>query len=160
LSGGGGRRLKPAAASALLSIALTAIAHAQIQRPRVEVAAVTPAPGASTLSLKVSMPKDVHIQSDKPRDPLLIPTALKITPPSGVKVEKIVYPKPTDLKQTGRGEPLAVFGPELTIDVDIAVDEGAAAELVVPAELRYQACNEKLCFPPARATTQWVIRTR
>lgn len=141
-------------------VAGTATSHAQIQRPRVEVTAVPPAAGATTLSLKVSMPKDVHIQSDKPRDPLLISTVLKIAPPSGVRVEKIVFPKPADLKQAGRNDPLAVFGPELTIDVQIAVEEGAAAELVVPAELRYQACNDRLCFPPARASAQWIVKPR
>ena len=39
-----------------------------------------------------------------------------------------------------------------------ALWEGIApGEHQVQATLRYQACNESVCFAPARATAQWTI---
>src|SRR5207247_7680419 len=32
-----------------------------------------------------------------------------------------------------------------------------AGDLVVPAKLRYQACDANLCYPPATADAQWTI---
>jgi DsbC/DsbD-like thiol-disulfide interchange protein len=139
-------------------------ATAQTKPPRAEVTPVALASpvvaGTSAqLTLKVKLPAEFHVQSDKPRDPFLIATALTVKPPAGIVVDRIVYPKPTDLAQVGRKEPLAVFGGEFTIDVRLTIAaEAAAGEFVVPAQLRYQACDDKVCFAPARADLQWAFR--
>jgi hypothetical protein len=112
-----------------------------------------------TVTLRVKLPATVHVQSDKPLDKSLIPTALTIEPPPGVRVEKIVYPTATKLKQEGQEQPLAVFGPEFTITVHLSVAPGAAAgEVSVPGRLRYQACDEMMCYAPKRVDTKWAIR--
>ena len=33
----------------------------------------------------------------------------------------------------------------------------AAGDLVVPAHLKYQACDESVCYPPAKADAQWTL---
>ena len=78
--------------------------YAQANRPRAEitpmVATAQPKAGAPlALSLKVVLPKDVHVQANKPRDPSLIPTVLTLTAPDGVKVDEISYPAPSELAQ-------------------------------------------------------------
>lgn len=139
-------------------------AGAQLQRPRAEVIAVNPAadarPGSTlVLLVKVRLAKDVHVQADKPKDPSLIATALTIDAPAGVSVEKISYPAATELAQQGRAEKLLVFGPEFEIEARVALAASVAAgELVVPLRLRYQACNDTMCFPPARADARWTVR--
>lgn len=157
-------RARLAAGAIVSTLILSGAAGAQLLRPDVKVAA-TPiagsvrAGGTVTVRLSVRLPQDVHVQSDKPRDPSLIPTALALTPPAGFSVDKITYPKATDLSQSGRTEPLAVFGGEFVIEARLAALEGIApGEHQVQATLRYQACNEKVCFAPARATAQWTIR--
>jgi DsbC/DsbD-like thiol-disulfide interchange protein len=125
--------------------------------PNVETSPVLA--GASVdLSVDVHLPEDVHVQSDKPRDRSLIPTVLTLDAPAGVTVDRIAYPPPADLAQEGRTEPLAVFGPEFTIRVRISVAASVSAgDLIVPAHLRYQACDAKLCYPPARSDMKWVL---
>lgn len=139
-------------------------AAAQTKPPRAEVTPViqaSPVAAGSnlTVTLKVRLPAEFHVQSDKPRDPFLIPTALTVKPPAGIVIDRIVYPKPADLAQVGRKEPLAVFGGEFTIDVRLTIAADAAAgEIVLPAQLRYQACDDKVCYAPARADLQWTFR--
>lgn len=154
------------AAAALLVAATSSVGLAQIARPKAEltpsVAQATVRPGERVrLSLAVRLPETVHVQADKPRDPSLIPTALTLQPPPGVTIGKITYPAASDLKQAGQKEPLAVFGHAFTITVDAEVAATTApGDLVIPARLRYQACDEAMCYPPTKAETQWTVRVQ
>ncbi len=147
-------------------VAMPQAVPAQTGRPRAEVTPVVETPSVRAgetvrLSLKVRLPEHVHVQAHEPRDPSLIPTVLTVEAPPGTTVEAITYPPPTELTQAGRRDALAVLGPEFAIDVRLTVAATAAAgDLVVPAVLRYQACNDSVCFPPARATVAWALQLR
>ena len=149
-------------ALALVSTAAPSLS-AQPKRPRVELTTAIDAAGATgagiKLLLNVKLPAGYHVQSDKPRDPLLIPTALTVKPPDGLKVDRIVYPAASDLAQSGREKPLAVFGSEFTIEVLVSrAPDAPTGEFVVPAQFRYQACDASVCYPPATADVQWTLR--
>jgi DsbC/DsbD-like thiol-disulfide interchange protein len=151
--------------SLIVCIALTSVGVvAQANRPRAEVTPVVatekPKAGAPlALSLEVVLPKDVHVQANKPRDPSLIPTVLTLTPPEGVTVDDVTYPAPTELAQKDRKDTLAVLGPQFTIEIKATLAAGVGpGELKIPGVLRYQACNDSVCFAPARANAQWTVR--
>ena len=79
-------------------------------------------PGTSTrVALRVALPEGLHVQSDRPRDPSLIPTVLTVEPPQGVRVEQLVYPHPTDFAQQGQEQPLAVFEREFVLGAELAI---------------------------------------
>ena len=136
---------------------------AQVRRPQATVTAIVERPaaqagGQARVALQVSLPEGLHTQSNKPRDPTLIPTVLTIDAPAGVTVDEIVYPPAIDLKQEGLEQPLAVFEREFAIGAQLTIAPSVpAGTLVVPARLRYQACNDTTCFPPATAAAQWTI---
>jgi len=135
---------------------------ARTTRPKADVVPLVegPARAGSTarLALKVSVPEGLHTQSNKPRDPLLIPTTLKIDVPPGVTVEEIVWPPATDLKQVTGDTPLAVFEREFLVGVKLSIGQAVASgDLRVPGRLRYQACDVNLCYPPATADVDWVV---
>ena len=148
---------------AVALFAATVLSAAQAKPPRAEVTPIvqaSPIVAGSTavVTLKVRVPAEFHVQSDKPRDEFLIPTALTVKPPAGIVVDRLVYPKPTDLAQAGRKEPLAVFGGEFSIDVRLTIAADlAAGDIVLPAQFRYQACDDKVCYAPARADVQWTL---
>lgn len=154
--------------SLLLAVVVLATTAApgfgQLGRPKADVTTLVESDGVRAgtsvrLALNVVLPDTLHVQSDAPRDPLLIPTLLTIDPPEGVVVEAIVYPEPIDFEQVGQDEPLAVFSHDFTIGVQVAIAAGVApGDLVIPARLRYQACDEHMCFPPATVDTPWTLR--
>jgi thiol:disulfide interchange protein len=110
------------------------------------------------VALKVSLPEGLHTQSNTPRDPNLIPTVLTVDAPAGVTVDEIVFPASTDLKQAGADQPLAVFEQTFAIGVQLSLAATVAAgDVVVPAQLRYQACDANLCYAPANAEVQWTL---
>lgn len=137
---------------------------AAAQPPR---AVITPAveselvhAGATTrVALTVALPEKLHVQSDQPRDPSLIPTVLTVEPPPGVRVSSVIFPHPTDFKQEGQTEPLAVFEHEFVLGAELMIDASApVGELVIPARLRYQACDDKVCFQPRTERVEWRVR--
>jgi thiol:disulfide interchange protein len=110
------------------------------------------------LALKVALPDGFHVQSNKPRDPLLIPTELAIEAPAGTEIEELVFPEAQDFKQEGLPEPLLVFEREFVIGVRLRLPAGASGgEMTVPARLRYQACDDKMCYAPSNAQAQWTL---
>ena len=145
-------------------VAALAVGHAQFQRPKASVAPLVESDGihAATIvraALQVSLPEGLHVQSNQPRDPSLIPTILTIDPPAGVSVAEIVYPATTDLKQIGADQPLSVFEHDFVVGVRFSIAPGTApGDLLVPAHLRYQACDAQVCYPPATADASWTLR--
>ena len=148
----------------LATVAAGEAPWAQARPPR---AAVTPlvetdgvaAGGTARVALKVVLPEKLHANSNKPRDPSLIPTVVTITPPDGVTVEEIVYPEAQDLTQKGADQPLSVFEREFYIGVSLKIAPGTApGDVTVPARLRYQACDESICYIPATAQVDWQLR--
>jgi thiol:disulfide interchange protein len=137
--------------------------QAQISRPRAELVPVVERSGVhpgepARVALKVSLPEGLHTQSNKPRDETLIPTELTVDAPSGVTVTEIVWPPSTDLEQAGSEKPLAVFEQAFAIGVELTLAPATSAGLlVVPASLRYQACDANLCYPPATAKVEWKL---
>ncbi len=136
---------------------------AQFRRPTAELTPTVQQqaiqPGQTvTVELRVELPEDIHVQSDKPRDPYVIPTLLTFTLPEGVTVEEITYPASTDFLLAGQKEPLAVFEHEFTIEVRLALAADVSpGEIVVPGRFLYQACDDTVCFPPATAAVEWHV---
>ncbi len=123
--------------------------------PTVEQQAIRPGQTV-TLLLEVELPENIHVQSDEPRDPFVIPTLLTFTLPGGVTLEEITYPESTDFLLKGWEEPLAVFEHEFTIEVRLALDADVSlGEMVLPGSFLYQACDDTVCFAPATAAVEW-----
>jgi thioredoxin:protein disulfide reductase len=109
-------------------------------------------------AIRVTLPEGFHIQSNQPRDKSLIPTVLGVDPPTGVKPLEVVFPKDIDFKQEGITEPLAVFEREFVVGARFEIDKTVpAGELVIPGRLRYQACDDKVCYRPMTADVSWTI---
>lgn len=141
-------------------LTMGAAGFAQPERPAVRLTPLIDTkivrPGATvTLKLRVVLPEGLHVQSNKPRDPALIPTVLTVEPPAGFSVIDIVYPKAIDFVQ-GK-QTLAVYPNEFDVVVNLKVATGVSGRRVVPASLRYQACDDSICFIPARAQTAWTV---
>lgn len=143
-------------------VVATALTAAQ-GRPKAEATPLaefdTVRPGSTVrLALQVRLPEGLHVQSNQPRDPLLIATALTIQPPAGVTVGDVVYPPATDLTQAGQSQPLSVFEQQFLVGVTLTLDPALPPGAVtVDGRLRYQACDASTCFPPSREETRWTL---
>lgn len=145
---------------AALAIA-TAAARGQVlssyapKRPLVKDDAVTylfpeqvtvPAGKAAEVALHFRVAPGLHINSNKPMDDFLIPTAFSIPSGLGVELKSAIYPAGT--VTTLPADPstkLSVYTGEFVIRAHIVA---AAGNHLVQAKLHYQACDNNQCMPP------------
>jgi len=148
----------------LALIAFAAVGMSQGAPPafRIDIDRLVEAPASAgsiaRVALRVMLPEGFHVQSNQPRDPALIATVLGVDPPAGVQALEVVFPKAIDFKQQGTPEPLAVFEREFLVGARFEIDANQPpGDLVIPARLRYQACDDKVCFRPMTADVSWTI---
>ncbi len=102
----------------------------------------------AAVTLRAVLPPGFHANSNKPSDEYLIPLTLKWTG-GPLTVESVEYPKGSLEKYPFSPKPLSVVTGEFSISTKFKVPanapNGAAAQ---NGTLRYQACNDHMCFAP------------
>lgn len=90
-----------------------------------------------------------HVNSNAPNEQYLIPLKLTWKSTGALEAGAIVYPKPLQEKYEFSEKPLSVFTGKFGVIANFKVAANAPAGPGVAAGLlRYQACNDKMCFPP------------
>jgi hypothetical protein len=107
-------------------------------------------------ALRAGQPaRDVHIRSNKPRGPALIQRSSRSTRPPSVERS---FPPSIDLKKTALISRSPSFHTRSTSAFVSPSPRRWRRDVVVPLHLRYQACDDRLCFPPATAEARWTFR--
>ena len=116
--------------------------------PVAKISVAAGQPGKIQMRFKVA--EGYHINSHQPGSELLIPTRLQMDPPTDIGVGSIVYPKGHDMTLTvAPDEKLNVYTGEFTIGATVSATRTATpGKYKVHGQLRYQACNDRSCFPP------------
>jgi cytochrome c biogenesis protein CcdA/thiol-disulfide isomerase/thioredoxin len=122
------------------------------------LSSVSTATAGSTvhLALRVVLPEGLHAQSNKPRDPSLIPTTLSFEPGTGIAPSEVVFPPAQDFKLE-TGDMLLVFEREFIIGVAATIEPGASGVVTLNGRIRYQPCNDVMCFRPITTAVSWTI---
>ena len=99
------------------------------------------------LVVDLSIKQGWHINSNQPLDKDLIPTTLKLVDDTEKwQLAKFDYPDPI-LKSLGfQRERLALY--EGTIRLTARINKQSRNSVVIPLELRLQACNDEACLAP------------
>jgi hypothetical protein len=100
------------------------------------------------VTVRAALPPGFHANSNTPTDAYLIPLTLKWTG-GPLQADGITYPKPAQEKYSFSEKPLSVVTGEFSIATKFKVPAdaptGASAQ---NGTLRYQACNDRMCFAP------------
>jgi len=117
---------------------------------------VDPAQQGSTFQAAIvfDIPEGMHVNSNRPLGKYAIATSIKVEAPRGLRVTPVAYPagKVRSFK-FGDGSPeekLAVYEGSAVARFSVSVPAGYAQGVAhVRASVRFQACNDEVCFPPA-----------
>lgn len=129
------------------------------QEPGYKVPSVTMAPvgkvqvkagSAATVQLDFRIGNEFHINSNKPKSELLIPTVLKLSAAGPASIAALNYPVGQDVSfPFAPGEKLSVYSGDFTITAVVKVPANATSgNYPVSGELRFQACDRSACYPP------------
>ncbi|MCC7008225.1 MAG: thioredoxin family protein [Acidobacteria bacterium] len=126
--------------------------------PIVETDVVVPG-GIARVGVSIAMPAGLHLQSDRPTDPSVIPTRLAIDTPAGVTYEDVAFPATTEFRVLGFDQPLDVFEGDVVIGARLRIaNTHPPGDLPIQGRVRYQACNDTACFPPKTVDLLWTVR--
>jgi len=101
-----------------------------------------------TLNFRVA--SGFHINSNAPKDEFLIPTALKMDPPTDIVLGKVEYPQGQDVSfPFSPDTKLNVYSGDFAINVMVhPLTSVVPGKYAMHGVLRYQACDNAQCFPP------------
>ena len=102
------------------------------------------------VAVQATLDAGFHVNSNAPLDDSLIATTLSLESPEGMRVEGIAWPE-SFMFTVGQDE-LAVFGEEFVIGAELGLDADlTGGSYAVPGTLRYQACDDRMCYFPMNA---------
>jgi thioredoxin:protein disulfide reductase len=135
--------------------------------PKPGHATITPSPAevdgkaGAKLSLVVDVqPKPgIHVYAPGAGE-FYIPITVKLNPRTEIKLGKVGYPKSETM--VFADEKVAVFEKPFRLTQDVMLDKSlkSGATVVVGGTVDYQACDDKVCFPPESAPVTWTVTVK
>ena len=135
--------------------------------PKPGHAAIAPSPaevsgtaGAKlSLSLDVQPKPGVHVYAPGAGE-FYIPITVKLNPQTQLKTGKVTYPKSETM--IFADEKVAVFEKPFRLAQEVTLDKSLkpGTMVVVGGTVSYQACDDKVCFPPESAPVSWTLTVK
>lgn len=121
--------------------------------------AATAAPGKPVLLYVDILPKaKMHVYAPDQTD--YIPIELKIETASGFRAQVIQYPASEQFYFEPLKETQRVYSKPFRITQPITVAQNAASTLTVKGTVRYQACDDAICYLPQTIAVSWKVAVK
>ena len=154
----------PTAASTGAAIQLTPAAPGSAETRHLTLTtSATPATAASdqriVLNVDVALKPKMHVYApDQPKGQDYLPIALTITAGDGFRLEKPRYPSSEKFFFAPLNETQHVYSKPFRITQPVVVTRDNAGEpLTITGTVRYQACDDVLCYVPQTVAVKWAI---
>lgn len=123
--------------------------------------------GRVSLIADIELPPDVHVYS--PGVQGYKPIQLRLQGLSGIELQPVAYPSAKVLYLEAIQEHVPVFEGNFRITEDVTVTPSKPSDAVrslvsakrtisIAGELRYQACDKTVCYPPAAVPVRWELQ--
>lgn len=156
-------------AKVALFLMLTALSLAQQDIPGKKIPSVTMSPApittvtrgkTNTVTLQFHVGSGFHINSNKPSAEYLIPTTLKLDPPTDIMVGKTTYPAGQEMSFAfAPDEKLSVYSGAFTVTVSVRpLTSVLPSKYEFHGNLRYQACDNAACYPPRNLPVKFEVK--
>lgn len=119
-----------------------------ISAPRV----IVPAGGSMDAVISLKIADGFHINANPASEAALKPTEVEIAAANGITAEKPVYPPALNKKfPFSPDKTLAVYEKEVSIKIKLRAAAGATkGDQLITGTLKYQACDNEVCYPPTK----------
>ena len=100
-------------------------------------------------AIVIDIPPGFHVNSSRPLEKYLIPTQVKIEAPGGILVGPVTYPRALLRTFKFSKNRLSVYEGRAILRFNVTVPANyQGGEAVLKARVRFQSCNDEVCFPP------------
>ena len=115
----------------------------------------------AVLEMRFHVMDGFHVNSHRPKSELLVPTELTLNAADGVKAGAIEYPAGTmfsfGFDPNDSNDKLDVYTGDFTVKLPVVA---AAGEHTIAGTLKYQACDNKACYPAKTLPVQVLFRAK
>jgi len=135
--------------SILFLIAVGAVASINAQSVSGSIGNGTAARGKATRgTIVLSIPGGLHANSNRPGSEYAIPTTVRLSGP-GIRVSSVSYPRGKNRKFSFSSDTINVYEGRASFPFSVTVPAAfRGSSIRVNASVRYQACNDEVCYPP------------
>ena len=130
-----------------------------VTMPPVPLASVTLGK-ANSVELLFRVEPGFHVNSNQPSAEYLIPTSLKLDPPTDIAIGKITYPPGQEMSFAfAPDEKLSVYTGDFSLSVNIRpLSSVLPSKYEIRGILRYQACDNAACYPPKNLPVRFEVK--
>ena len=105
--------------------------------------------GKTRGTVVMDIPGGYHVNSNRPLEQFLVATQLTIQVPNGIRVGPVTYPRPVLRSFKFSKTKVSVYEGRVVMSFNVmAPAKASAGSVELKGRLRYQSCNDSLCFPP------------
>ncbi len=98
----------------------------------------------------LDIPGGYHVNANRLTNKFLIPTEVKIDAPKGLRVSAVSYPRAVVRRLAFSKDPVQLYEGRAVMRFNITVPANFAKGVTeVRARVKYQACSDEVCYPPA-----------
>jgi len=121
---------------------------------------VATAGGKITLLLDVTPNRDIHVYAPGAKE--FVQTTLTLSPQDRLAIGKPAYPKAELVLDPVLNERIPEYTKTFRIVQPVTLDPAVKPreDLTISGVLSYQACDDKLCYPPATASVTWTVKVK
>ena len=100
--------------------------------------------------VRLTVKPPYHLNANPAGGANLVPTTVELDESSGVTLLGVDYPTGVAMTAGGQSAPIPVYQDEVILTARLEMAEGAApGPLEIPIRVRYQACDDRACYPMA-----------
>lgn len=100
-------------------------------------------------AIVMEIPRDFHVNANKPLGKYAVATTVKIEAPGGVKIGPVTYPRAMVRSFSFSQERLAVYEGRAVMRFNVTIPANYESGVIeLRARVRYQSCTSEVCFPP------------
>ena len=119
---------------------------------------VTPAKERVVLNLDVALKPKMHVYApDQPKEQDYMPIALTVAPGDAYRLEKPRFPVSEKFFFAPLKETQHVYSKPFRITQPIVLTRAIAEPLTISGTVRYQACDDAICYVPQTVAVSWII---
>jgi hypothetical protein len=171
------KRRSAAAAALLLMIALGLFARGKVRAAQADELSPGKTGGPSVNLVSAPLPSIIrgepgnvdlrfhiasgfHINSNKPSEEFMIPTALHMDATTDIVIGKIYYPDGQDVAfEFAPDQKLRVYSGTFTVGVTVRpLHTVPPGKYAMRGSLKYQACDNRACYPPKQLPVEFEVR--
>ena len=148
----------PPAASALRAAQPPADTRAETRHLTLSTSVSRDRAGRALLHVDVVLKPKMHVYApDQPKDQDYMPIALAIDKSDAYRLEKPRFPASQKFFFAPLKETQHVYSKAFRITQPVTLSKTAVGDVVVKGNVRYQACDDAICYIPQTVPVQWTV---